>query len=243
MFARTIRYAAAYTRRSPSRDPELRLLLSWIGDQPGSGLTFVTPLMNQLEHSPLASALVKAGRASHTSHKNQGWHSASRVIALWPHPELLQRLDDASLTAVGALTWNLSDVEVWAPAVEAVDLLGGGSAAPPTIADQLVLGAMRALTDSVNLSSGLAHPSDWNHAVIALRELRSRGCALDSVEVETWAVANGWSSRHAGDLGTLVAEIAAGKAKRVRCGPSWKPGEAAIAHWLELAARDDWEAA
>lgn len=216
MFARKARYAAVYTHRSPSRDPELRLLLEWIGEQPGKGLVFVTPQMNQLKHSPLAFALVKSGRASHTSHKNRGWRHGDRIIALWPHDELLQRLDDASPTALGVLTWNLSDIGVWAPAVGAIDLLGIANTATPTITDSLVLGAMRALTDSVNLSYGISHASDWSHALISLQELRARGCALNRIEVEVWAVANGWSARHAADLGVLVTEVAAGKTKRLK---------------------------
>ena len=113
MFARKDRYAAAYTHRSPSRDPELRRLLEWMKNQPGSGLVFVTPQMNQLENSALASALVKSRHATHTSYKNRGWQHGDRIIALWPHGELLRRLDDAGPSAFGVLTWNLADIEVW----------------------------------------------------------------------------------------------------------------------------------
>lgn len=244
MFARKDRYAAAYTHRSPSRDPELRLLLEWMKSQPGNGLVFVTPQMNQLENSPLASAMVKSRHATHTSHKNRGWQQGDRIIALWPHDELLRRLDDAGPSAFGVLTWNLADIEVWAPTVGAIDLLGLTNASAPTITDLLVLGAMRSITDSINLSSGISHPSDWNHAVTALRELRSRGCALNGTEVETWAVANGWSSRHAADLSTVVAEVAAGKAKRLKpYGSSWSVSDRLVDHWRDLAARDGWGAA
>ena len=244
MFARKARYPAAYTHRSPSRDPELRPLLDWIGDQSGKGLVFVTPQMNQLEHSPLASALVKSRRATHTSQRNHGWRRGDRIIALWPSNDLLQRLDDAGPSALGVLSWNLSDVEVWAPAVGAIDILGFADTASTTIADPLVLGAMRALTNSVNLSSGVNHPSDWNRALSTFRELRSRGCVLNRIEVETWAVANGWSSRHAAELGTLVAELAAGIAKQLkRYGSSWSVTAELVNHWQDLAARDDWQPA
>ena len=102
---------------------------------------------------------------------------------------------------------------------------------------------MRSLTDSVNLSSWIGHPSDWNHAVTALRELRVRGCALNGTEVETWAVAHGWSSRHAADLGILVAEVTAGKAKRLKTyGSSWLISDRLLDHWRDLAAREGWGA-
>lgn len=241
VFARKGRYAAAYTHREPSRDDELRLLVRWIAEQTGSGLLFVGPQVHSLENSSVANALVKSRRAEYTTWKNKGWWRQPRVIALWPSEKTLQQLDDVStIEALGVLTWGLKDVSAWAAGVGAIDLLGQASAETPTIRDPIVLGALRSLTNSINLSTGLAHPSDWDHAVQVFRTLRKRGHTIDGDEVETWALANGWSYRHASDVGQLAREISAGKAKRTKSRASWSPTSQTIDHWRALGAEVNW---
>ena len=242
MFARKGRYAAAYTHREPSRDEELNLLVGWIVEQTGSGLLFVGPQARSLENSSLATALVKNRRAQYTTWKNKDWWRQPRVIALWPSEKALQQLDDVStIEALGVLTWGLKEVSAWALGVGATDLLGEASVETPTIQDPVVLGALRSLTNSVNLSTGLTHPSDWDHAVQVFRTLRKRGHTIDGDEIETWALANGWSYRHASDVGQLAREIAAGKAKRTKSrGASWVPSATTIDHWRAIGAEADW---
>lgn len=242
MFARSGRYAAAYTHQEPSRDEELKVLLKWISDQPGTGLLFVGPQKPSLENSSIASALVKRGTASYTTWKNKDWWREERVVALWPNGAALQQLDDvATIKALGVLTWLIDDVRPWAVGVGAVDLLGVAATHTPVIEDDVALGALRVLTNSVNLSTGLSHPSDWDHAVHMFRELRRRGHALDGAEIETWAIANGWSARHANEVGQLAREIADGKAKRTKSrGAGWKPTADNVKHWREVGADADW---
>ena len=164
------------------------------------------------------------------------------MIALWPTEKALQQLDDVStIVALGVLTWNLKDVAIWVSGVGAVDLLGEASAAIPSISDPVGLGGLRSLTNSVNLSTGLAHPSDWDHAVQMFRALRQRRHKIDGDEIERWAVANGWSYRHASELAQLPREVAAGRAKRTKSrGRSWAPTAATIDHWREVGQDADW---
>lgn len=166
MSARAGRYAAAYTHREPSRDDELRLLLRWIVGQPANGLLFVGPEARAIDNSTIASGLVRSGNALYTTWRNKDSWRQERVIALWPNAKVLQQLDDVStVKALGVLTWLLDDVAPWASGVGAVDVLGEATAETPTIQDPVVLGALRSLTNSVNRSTGLGHPSDWDHAV------------------------------------------------------------------------------
>lgn len=240
MFARKDRYAAAYTHKQPSRDDELVALLGWIDAQPGAGMLIVGPQANSVSHSKLASQLVHRG-ASYTTWKKRDWWRAERIVALWPDDKALQRLDDApSAKAIGALTWNLKDVLTWASGVGAVDVLGLGAPTGPVLDDVVVRGALRVLTNSVNLSTGIHHSSDWDHAVGMFRLLRSRGHSLDGSMIEAWAIANGWSAADAAEVATLAAEIGAGKAKRTRSPGSWKPSARNVEHWREVGEQDDW---
>jgi hypothetical protein len=241
MSARAGRYAAAYTHREPSRDDELRLLLRWIVGQPANGLLFVGPEARAIDNSTIASGLVRSGNALYTTWRNKDSWRQERVIALWPNAKVLQQLDDVStVKALGVLTWLLDDVAPWASGVGAVDVLGEATAETPTIQDPVVLGALRSLTNSVNRSTGLGHPSDWDHAVQMFRTLRKRGHAFDGDEIEAWAIANGWSYRHAAQVGQLAREIAAGKTKRTKSRASWAPTAATVEHWREVGADGEW---
>jgi len=242
MFARKGRYTAAYTHREPSRDEELRLLVRWTTQQAGTGLLFVGPEARSLENSAVAGALVKSRRARYTTWRNKDWWNQQRVIALWPSERALQQLDEVStIDALGVLTWGLKEVAAWASGVGAIDLLAEAAPETPAIEDPVILGALRSLTNSVNLSTGLAHPSDWDHALQMFRTLRKLGHKLEGEKIVAWAVANGWSYRHASDVGKLAGEIAAGKVKRTKSGgASWVPSAATIDHWREIGAEAEW---
>lgn len=244
MFARKGSYAAAYTAKTPSRDEELQLLVGWIAQQSGSGLLLVGPLANSLENSTLASKLVKRRDVDYVSERQ--WAGGSvrggRVIGLWPTAEMLEKLHDRTPDggALGVLTWNETDVATWAAGVGAVDLLGGGTTAPPAVDDTMVLGALRSLTNSVNLSTGIAHPSDRDKAIETFKRLRSTGHLYDPATVEAWAVAHGWGARHAASLRKMAQEIADGVNKRKRSSGSMFV-ENISDIWLEVGADTSWK--
>jgi hypothetical protein len=239
MFARTGSYAAAYTNKVASRDDDLKLLVQWIRTQPGSGLTLFGPQANSIENSAVGVALIKSGAASYSTWKGGlGW--AERVIAMWRNEDALRKADDATgLRALGVLTWNIDETKVWAQAVGAIDLLTGEQPAAPTITDPVVLGALRSLTDSINMSSGLSHPSDFDHALSILKYFRSRGIAYDPALIEAWALANGWTYRHAAELRELAEEVRAGKRKRYKS-TGRRDGAPPLQYWTEVAADEDW---
>lgn len=247
MFARKNRYLAAYTHRTGSHDEELAKLASWAVAQAGEGLVLVGATAKSLERSTVAQGLVKRG-AKFTYARQHGWGGAERVIALWPDRKTLGEVDAIPNTkALAVLTWNLDEVMPWAVGVGAEDVLGEAStdAGPPAIGEPLTLGALRSITNAANLSTGLSHPSDFDTALSALKELQRQGRTLDRDAIEAWAVGAGWSYRHAReDLGELVAELNAGKRKQYksRDGASRRPTTELIDHWLEVGTETDWKA-
>lgn len=66
--------------------------------------------------------------------------------------------------------------------------------------------ALLNLTVCVNLSTGLGHPSDREHAKRIFSKLRSVGIKWDPAEVEKWAVRNGWKTVDAEQLSKLSAK-------------------------------------
>ena len=60
--------------------------------------------------------------------------------------------------------------------------------------------ALRRLTETVNLSSGISHPLDKKAAEGAFAGIRGLGLHVEPEAVRGWALRNGWEPRHAQDL-------------------------------------------
>jgi len=79
--------------------------------------------------------------------------------------------------------------------------------------------SIRRLNTIVNVSAGLAHPSDMNKAAELFSVLHQNGVILLKAEVENVAMAQGWNSQHADELGSLAQQIGEGKSANISGGP------------------------
>lgn len=64
------------------------------------------------------------------------------------------------------------------------------------------------LTATVNLSTGLGHPSDLEHAKRQFASLQEQNIYWDPFEIEKWAIKNGWRVSDAKKLSALSARYA-----------------------------------
>ena len=137
------------------------------------------------------------------------------VIAFWAAAGLLDHVDGlknlGGIVAVpefpdSADAWE----ERWSPEVF------GRAAKPATtalIADSVVEKALDALTQMINLSTGLVHPRDKEHAKDTLRILRAYGHKADPAKIKSWAITRGWRPKDAADLAALSDKILGQKTK------------------------------
>jgi hypothetical protein len=145
------------------------------------------------------------------------------VLALWLGDEDLDQIDELEAPAVCSI-----ENESWKRSWNAPDASTGASAgAEATITNPVVEAALRDLTDRVNLTTGIAHPSDEGATVELFRLFREAHEPIESEAIKAWAVRNGWWPRHARRLAEVAAKIADGRAvqaKRAAAGPHWKAG-------------------
>ena len=59
----------------------------------------------------------------------------------------------------------------------------------------------------VNLSTGLGHPRDKDHADETLRILRAKGHADPTPHIKSWAIQQGWKPEHAAMLEALSRKV------------------------------------
>ena len=79
--------------------------------------------------------------------------------------------------------------------------------------------AIKNLSTTVAPSSELAHPDDMNKARELFSILHLNGEILLKAEVQNAAMAQGWASKDAEELGSLAQQIGEGKPANVSGGP------------------------
>jgi hypothetical protein len=77
----------------------------------------------------------------------------------------------------------------------------------PLIEDEVVVRALKTLTQIVNLSTGLGHPRDKVFADEVLRILRAKGHVDPTPHIRSWAIRNGWKPEHAVKLEALSRKV------------------------------------
>ncbi len=138
------------------------------------------------------------------------------VLAIYPTKKLLDKIDSLSgATDVLVIPWTLQEVEYWIDTWTAIEL---GSApqveARIPFSNPLVEAALEALTNRVNLSTGILHPSDRAATIDLFRILRDSGISYDPDEIRAWLVRYGWKPRDADDVKKVSEAILARKALR-----------------------------
>jgi hypothetical protein len=223
-----VSYEAVYIGAFPAfAEDHLPTALRWAAqklDELGLGLG---------ELSVVAPGRDSFGRSGPLSSLPRGTHQATWkslhplgavVIAAWPNLRAIEKIEERAyrLRAMCVLPWGPADqLDPWIAARGATDLLGSADRPAPGITDPVVETALRSLTLSVNLSTGLGNPRDRASAVWAFRALKRARHAWDPAEIHAWAMANGWRAEDARELRTVAEGVAAGKAYKV--GPSpWR---------------------
>lgn len=242
MFEREVSYAAAYTHLEPSRDREILRALRWLAEQQqtvAGEILVLAPGMSNLENSEVITQYRRSLRCmSEATFKKKGYEwRGGPAMALWPTARGIAMLDDCDRTkALAVVPWLLRDVEPWRRARRPIDLLGAApTAQSPSINDPIVRAAIRSLTMSVNLSTGLSHPSDKAHAVETFKVLKKAGHDWDPDDVHAWALANGWHNRGADDLRKYADGIRKGSSFRTT---RYGLNNDVLKHWQELANED-----
>lgn len=84
----------------------------------------------------------------------------------------------------------------------------------PEFSDPVVEAALKTLTRSVNLSTGLGHPSDRDSAIWLFRKLKQAKITYNPMEIKGWLVRHGWMAEYANDVKEVAEKIQHGKRLR-----------------------------
>lgn len=123
-------------------------------------------------------------------------------LAFYVSTKDIQKLDDLDFDVLIFVPWLDTEGTNWAAKWNA-ETHGSNNQETTINLSPEVVDSLKALTSCINLSTGLSHPSDKEHAKRKLSQLQLDGIFWDITEVEKWAVRNGWKASDAKELATL----------------------------------------
>lgn len=120
--------------------------------------------------------------------------------------------DFHNVSYVIAVPWLKDSVDIWAKTWEAEEIRTKVKAPPIPLPDKVVQRAFDSLTTSVNLSTGITHPSDEHQCKTYIRALDKYNYKMDENEVFAYLVKEkGWYSSGAKDVVEIISKINNGK--------------------------------
>lgn len=157
------------------------------------------------------------------------------LLAVWVDDKQLDKLDELCTPALCAIPWVRTDIDGWKSNWNPTDLrTGEAGGAEETVTNRVVAAALKSLTSTVNLGTGLGHPSDKASAVHMFKALKKAREEFDPDQVRAWAVRHGWRPDDARDLSELAQKVKEGRAVRGGSRKMWRDDIVAI--WREDAA-------
>lgn len=160
------------------------------------------------------------------------------VLAVYPDKKLLDAVDSLQTPSdILVVPWLRREGTEWAQTWGARELSSSADPSPKQFSNPMVQAALQSLTNRVNLSTGLAHPSDRSAAIKLFRILRGAGERYDPTEVRAWLVSElGWQPRHANEAAGVARDILAGKKLRSSASGEWAPD--ILKQWRERGSSD-----
>ncbi|MFL5781068.1 MAG: hypothetical protein ACJ760_07145 [Thermoleophilaceae bacterium] len=145
------------------------------------------------------------------------------VLAVWVDDKQLRKIDGLSAAAICAIPWTSDGITEWTANWNPTDLRTGEAGGPEqTVLNPVVVAGLTSLTDRVNLSTGLGHPSDKDSAIGLFKLLTGAGEDYDPNQIRAWAVQHGWEPDDAAELAELSGKIRAGRTVRGTGRQMWR---------------------
>jgi hypothetical protein len=144
--------------------------------------------------------------------------SQDLILGMYVTQKMLNQIDGAKqAAAVIVVPWTMEEVAEWRKTWN--PKLPGQESAPSQtvlVENPAVEAALEMLTHTVNLSTGLSHPSDKTQAVKLFRLLFDNGELYDADSVRAWAMRNGWTPEGADELRAVAQAVS--ERKRIKGG-------------------------
>ena len=145
------------------------------------------------------------------------------VIALYANQKMLDKIDSLSGTLHAIIVpWTMIEVQDWIGTWRPMVIGERVAQTEIKITNPVVEEAMKMLTGSVNLSTGLNHPSDKAAAVELFRLLYNGREEFDPTSIRAWALLHGWNPKGADQIRDVAEAIINRRPIRGGTHPHWR---------------------
>lgn len=164
----------------------------------------IAEILNRLD-SKFSTKLLKGETVANTDlllPSNIGFHNSKGIIlAVYCSTKDMNLIDsNSSADSIIFVSWLEDEACVWENTWynKGLKIMHGNPS--QTIASLPI----EVVQELERLTSGLAHPSDKEHADRIFKSLKSKGYKVSEQLVANWAIANGWNALHLDDLVKLA---------------------------------------
>lgn len=208
-----------YKTAVASADEEgVNAALAWCAENMGDGpdIAIWTALKGNLRNDPLLESFVaRYQEVRHVVGRGGGTVGRGPAILAWA------RLDDIGpATRYGSgpvcvIEWgNVDELTPWVLASEGETLGTLDPIEGELDIDPVILEGLKHVTMTINHNNTISAGYEKNAVVRVLLALHDHGHRLDPVELQGWALANGWRGENPNRLANFVRDINAGKRPR-----------------------------
>lgn len=134
------------------------------------------------------------------------------VLCMYPTRRILDLINDLNnARAIIVVPWTEDEKEEWIRTWNP-QIIGEKSLTPqPLDINPGVEMALDALTNRINLSTGLTHPSDKESTIQIFKELHENNIPFIPEDLKIWALRNSWTSSGANQLRDIARRILDGR--------------------------------
>jgi hypothetical protein len=131
------------------------------------------------------------------------------AIVLFPTKSFLDAVDSMiGLESVLVVPYAEKEVAQWIATWEATEILGNPFFLNTPISDRALREALDRIDTVVNVSTGLAHPSDKDHANRILKQAKRNDATMDHGAARAYLIGKkGWKPRHADSVAKIVKRL------------------------------------
>ena len=140
------------------------------------------------------------------------WKKNIILICFGLRSEEISKYEDfESVKAIIAHQWKNPDVQNWAKSRSAINLETEVEAEKIPFPDKVVQEAFNDLSNSINMTTGIIHPSDEDECKTYLRALHKYGYELNPVEIFSYLTTElNWETDNANDVVKLIKKLNSG---------------------------------
>ncbi|AWI26872.1 hypothetical protein [Flavobacterium pallidum] len=140
------------------------------------------------------------------------WQKSIILISFGLRSEEISKYEEfESVKAIIAHQWIEPDVQNWAKTWGAINIETNSPSEKMPFPDKVVQEALNDLSDSINMVTGITHPSDNEQCKTYLRALHKYGYELNATKIFSYlTAARGWESDNANDVIKLINKLNSG---------------------------------